>query len=96
MIRVLAYPKFRLTPGDLDILLADYLPWAEVASLPRRPPAVPACRDPADAGFLQLAYASRADALVSGDQDVLSVAGSRLPILTVAAALAQVGPRDHP
>lgn len=96
LIRVLAYPKFRLTPGDLDILLADYLPWAEVASLPRRPPAVPACRDPADAVFLQLAYASRADALVSGDQDVLSVAGSRLPILTVAAALAQVGPRDHP
>lgn len=93
LIRVLAYPKFRLTPGDLDILLADYLPWAEVVTLPRRPPAVPVCRDPDDAVFLQLAYAARADALVSGDQDLLSVAGSRLPILTLAAALTRVGPQ---
>lgn len=93
LIRVLAYPKFKLTQGDIDILLADYLPWAEVFTLPRRPPAVPACRDPDDAVFLRLAYAARADALVSGDQDLLSVAGSRLPMLAVAAALAHVGPQ---
>ncbi len=95
LIRVLAYPKFRLTPADRDILLADYLPWAEVFTLPRRTPAVPACRDPADVVFLQLAFAARVDALVSGDKDVLSVTGSRLLMLTLAAAIAQLEPQAH-
>ena len=27
LIRVLAYPKFRLTDDDRDDLLGDYLPW---------------------------------------------------------------------
>ncbi len=95
LIRVLAYPKFKLTPGERHSLLADYLPWAEVFVLSRRPPAVPACRDPADVVFLQLAYAARAEALVSGDQDLLSVTGSRLPIFTLAAAIEQLGPQTH-
>ena len=30
LMRVLAYPKFKLTAADQQELLADYLPWAEV------------------------------------------------------------------
>ncbi|MBP6597697.1 MAG: putative toxin-antitoxin system toxin component, PIN family [Arenimonas sp.] len=95
LMRVLAYPKFKLTPDERHTLLADYLPWAEVFVLPKRLPAVPACRDPGEVVFLQLAYASQAEALVSGDQDLLSVAGSRLPLLTLAAAIKQLGPQAH-
>lgn len=90
LIRVLAYPKFRLRAGDCDILLADYLPWAEICTLPKRRPKVPACRDPADVVFLQLAYAAQAQALVSGDRDLLSVTGSRVPVLTLSDAIASL------
>jgi putative PIN family toxin of toxin-antitoxin system len=79
LVRVLGYPKFKLDPAQQDELLADYLPWAEVVAVPEPPPAVPACRDPSDLPFLQLAVASRAHALVSGDTDllVLAEAGAR-------------------
>jgi hypothetical protein len=52
---VLAYPKFKLTPGEQHDLLADYLPWAEIFRVPDPPPRAPACRDPHDLPFLQLA-----------------------------------------
>lgn len=87
LIRVLAYPKFKLSAAERESLLADYLPWAEVFVMPKRLPAVPRCRDPADAVFLQLAYASRSQALVSGDLDLLSVATSRVPILGLREAI---------
>lgn len=96
LIRVLAYPKFKLTPGEQHDLLADYLPWAETLRMPAKPPRVPTCRDPHDLPFLQLAFASAADALISGDADLLVLAAkSRIPILTPAQAialLADVGP----
>lgn len=46
LIRVLAYPKFRLTRLEQNTLLADYLPHCEVVSMPSELPAVPDCRDP--------------------------------------------------
>ena len=79
LLRVLAYPKFRLARDARDDLLAEYLPYAEVIALPRRMPRVPVCRDPGDQMFLQLAAAARADALVSGDSDLLALA-PRFPI----------------
>lgn len=89
LIRVLAYPKFKLTPDEQHDLLADYLPWAETARMPVKSPKVPACRDPHDLPFLQLAFASAADALVSGDADLLVlVSKSSIPILTPAQAIA--------
>jgi putative PIN family toxin of toxin-antitoxin system len=75
LIRVLAYPKFRLSADEQHELLADYLPYATTIRIPNLPPAVPACRDPCDLPFLWLASAGRADVLVTGDRDLLAVAG---------------------
>lgn len=74
LIRVLAYPKFKLDAQDQQELLADYLPWAEVVSVPEPPPRVPECRDPHDLPFLHLAAAGRADVLVTEDADLLALA----------------------
>jgi putative PIN family toxin of toxin-antitoxin system len=75
LVRVLGYPKFRLSPQDREELLADYLPFAQVVTLPDPPPAVPVCRDPFDAPFLQLAAAGKAT-LVTGDRDLLVLSGA--------------------
>jgi uncharacterized protein len=77
LLRVLAYPKFKLSAGEQQDLLADYLPWTQVVRIPEPPPATPRCRDPFDLAFLQLAIAGKADALVSGDRDLLALAGAR-------------------
>jgi putative PIN family toxin of toxin-antitoxin system len=92
LVRVLAYPKFKLAPAERDELLADYLPWIEAVRIPEPPPRVPACRDAADAMFLHLAVAGGATCLVSGDRDLLSMAGSRglCPVLGVEAFCRQV------
>ena len=88
LIRVLVYPKFRLTADQQRELLADYLPWAASVRIPQPPPAIPACRDPFDAPFLHLAVAGKADALVSGDKDLLALAGrGRFAILAPSAFL---------
>ena len=75
LIRVLAYPKFKLGDADQQELLADYLPWCVTVRIPKPPPPTPDCRDPFDLPFLQLAVAGKADFLVSGDRDLLSLAG---------------------
>lgn len=77
LVRVLAYPKFKLTASEQQDLLADYLPWTQVVRTPGPPPATPRCRDPFDLPFLQLAITGKADALVSGDKDLLALAGTR-------------------
>ncbi|MBZ0095218.1 MAG: putative toxin-antitoxin system toxin component, PIN family [Sulfuricella sp.] len=83
LIRVLAYPKFKLTPGEQQELLADYLPWCTTVRMPNPPPGTPEYRDPFDLPFLQLAVAGKADYLVSGDQDLLCLAGQfSCPIIT--------------
>jgi putative PIN family toxin of toxin-antitoxin system len=76
LLRVLTYPKFRLDAMEREALLADYLPFADIAILPQPPPNLPAAwRDRDDAVFLQLAIASHADLLVSGDADLTVLAG---------------------
>jgi putative PIN family toxin of toxin-antitoxin system len=88
LIRVLAYPKFRLSPDEQEELLADYLPWCETVIIPDPPPVTPPCRDPFDTPFLLLTLAGKADALVSGDGDLLALAGSfTCPILGAEAFL---------
>jgi putative PIN family toxin of toxin-antitoxin system len=73
LTRVLRYPKFRLSPEDAQELLADYLPYCEVVEPVEACPSV--CRDIKDQTFLDLAQSGRADLLVSGDQDLLMLAG---------------------
>jgi putative PIN family toxin of toxin-antitoxin system len=74
LIRVLAYPKFKLSDDEQQELLADYLPWCATVHIPNPPPVTPECRDPFDLQFLQLAVAGKADYLVSGDHDLLILA----------------------
>jgi putative PIN family toxin of toxin-antitoxin system len=75
LLRVLAYPKFKLSPQEQQDLLGDFLPHAEVTTLPTPWPTLPACRDEKDQVFLALAQASAADALVSGDADLIALRG---------------------
>ena len=82
LIRVLHYPRFELTPREREDLLGDYLPHCESVTVPQ-------CRDPRDRPFLELAVAGQADALVTGDKDLLALAAAlRIPIVTPTAALA--------
>lgn len=90
LVRVLAYPKFRLSQAEQDELLADYLPYTKTVRIPQPPPQVPACRDVLDAPFMHLAVAGRGHVLVSGDQDLLAIAAafeqaSACPVLTLDA-----------
>ena len=97
LVRVLAYPKFRLDAPSQQELLADYLPSALVIKVPDPPPAVPACKDPFDLPFLQLAVAGKADALVTGDVDLLVLGGKvRFRILPPEAFLQSLRPPAEP
>ena len=80
LVRVLAYPKLKLTEEETKNVLAHYMEHAEAmgkVGMPR----IPQYRDPNDRIFLRLAYAARVQALVTGDKDLLALAGkSRIPI----------------
>ena len=71
LMRVLSYPKFRLTPEDRLELLGDYLPFC-VTIEPTKPCSVGCC-DAKDQAFLDLAQ--NAEFLVTGDTDLLALAG---------------------
>lgn len=84
LVRVLAYPKFRLSAADQEELLADYLPYTTTVRIPDPPPNVPECRDPFDVMFLHLAVAGKANMLVTGDRDLLALVGqTKFSILTL-------------
>jgi len=85
LIRVLSYPKFKLTADEREDLLGDYLPWCETVTVPNKIK-VPDCRDPFDRPFLALALTAKADALITGDKDLLALSSVfTVPILTPAA-----------
>lgn len=92
LMRVLAYPKFKLTSSEQEDLLADYIPYVRIVKIPVPPPTVPPCRDPFDLPFLQLAVVGKARALVSGDKDLLVLAGAAglCPVFTVEAFCREV------
>ena len=73
LIRILGYRKFRLEEQRRNELLADYLPYCEVVEVTRKCSVV--CRDAKDQMFLNLAQSGKADSLVSGDRDLLVLAG---------------------
>ena len=77
LIRVLAYPKFRLDEEDIRTLVGSYISFAEVVSIDCDDlDELPRCRDPKDQMFLELAHCAHADVLVSGDGDLLELADS--------------------
>lgn len=73
LLRVLTYPKFKLSAEEQQSLLGDFLPYAEVVTLPGVWPDLPVCRDEKDQVFLALANVGNADALVTGDNDMLAM-----------------------
>ena len=77
LLRVLAYPKFGLTGDEIETLLGDFLPFAEVVEPPEGTDSWPGLADPDDRIFLDLAAAGRASYLVTGDQALLSVSSPR-------------------
>ena len=92
LIRVLTYPKFKLTAADQEELLADYLPWCIVVRIPDPPPATPYCRDRHDQPFLELALAGTADFLVTGDSDLHALADEfPCPIVSAVSFLESAG-----
>ena len=75
LIRVLGYPRFKLTRAEQEALLADFLPFAEVVQVAASMPDLPDVRDPHDHKFLALARAADAEVLVGGDQGLLALRG---------------------
>ena len=73
LIRVLAYPKFKLTQVEQECLLADFLPYTEVIAIDVIPDGLPQIRDRADQIFLILTVVGQADALITGDADILAM-----------------------
>ena len=90
LIRVLNYPKFKLKRAEQEVLLGDFLPWAETVTPLPIPKNLPSLHDPDDVMFLTLAITAHAEVLVSGDNDLLSVRNrvGTLLIMTPAAFLA--------
>ncbi len=84
LTRVLGYPKFQLSSADRRELLAEYLPYCAVINVTRR--CKLSCRDKNDQPFLDLAQSGKADLLVSGDRDLLALAGETRFVIETPAA----------
>ncbi len=70
---VLGYRKLKLCVEDQIELLGDYLIYCEIVQVTESCPT--RCRDVKDQPFLDLAQSGRADLLVTGDEDLLVLAG---------------------
>lgn len=71
-LRVLAYPKFKLTTTEIRGLIEeDLLPFVDTVRT--TPVTVPSLRDPDDLKFIACAKAAKVRWLVSGDDDLLSL-----------------------
>jgi uncharacterized protein len=84
VLAVLQRPRFaaKIAPSFLDHI-RRMLAAAELVTIAER---LAACRDPADDKFLELAVNGKADAIVSGDADLLALDTFRgIPIITAAA-----------
>ncbi len=93
LIRVLSYPKFKLTSDEREDLLGDYLLWCETVTVPNKIK-LPDCRDPFDRPFLALALTAKADVLITGDKDLLALSHLfAVPILTPAVFRDRMQPK---
>ena len=71
-IKVLAYPKFKLSEEEINyILYIELLPYFDIISIKHRPTIIK--DDPSDDKFILCAKAGRADAIISGDQHLLNL-----------------------
>ncbi len=75
-----SYPKLQAVIGDADEFIR-FLALAAVVVTPTETVAI--CRDPDDDRLIEAALAARADAIVTGDQDLLTLGDiAQIQILT--------------
>ena len=71
-LRVLAYPKFHLSEGEIkDLIGTELLPFAVVVKPRTRVHVIK--QDPSDNKFLDCALAGKAEVVISGDKDLLAI-----------------------
>ena len=90
LMTVLACPKFHLAPGDIEALLADYLPYGQSIHPAAAQAGDPRCRDQHDQLFVDLAVAGTADWLVTGDKDLLVLDGQLPRAVVTPASLREI------
>ena len=73
LIRVFAYPKFKLSDIDQQSFLDEYLPYIKTFTKVEKIVDTSICKDINDVMFLELALAGKADYLITGDNDLLEV-----------------------
>jgi len=80
-IRVLAYPKFKLVESEIEFLISqEIVHWFEIVTVSPGKPFV--IGDPSDDKFIWCALEGRADAIISGDEHLLNLVASPIPVLT--------------
>lgn len=94
-IRVLAYPKFKLTVEEIDYLIyIEILPYFDIVSGIRSIPNI-VQDDPADDKFLVCAAAANVQFVISGDRHLLSLGNYKnIEILTPQQLLEVVQNKD--
>jgi hypothetical protein len=71
-LRVLAYPKFKLSREDLDFILHhEILPCFEIVTARTGPVIV--WHDPSDDKFIRCALSGKARIIISGDQHLIAI-----------------------
>jgi putative PIN family toxin of toxin-antitoxin system len=91
-LRVLSYPKFKLSEGDIKGLIQEeLLPYVEVVKTRRRLRVVD--RDPSDDKFVECAVAGKARVIISGDKDLLSVGRYRKTLIQSPAQFLEQNPQ---
>ena len=89
-LRVLTYPKFGLTPEEINFLLyQEIVPYFEIVR--PKPGRVIIGDDPSDDKFIRCAEAGRAKTIISGDQHLLRLKSfGAISILTPVQFLKEV------
>ena len=91
-LRVLSYPKFKLSEGDIrGLIQEELLPYVEVVKTRRRLRVVD--RDPSDDKFVECAVAGKARVIISGDKDLLSIGRYRKTLIQSPAQFLEQNPQ---
>jgi putative PIN family toxin of toxin-antitoxin system len=91
-LRVLSYPKFKLSEGDIKGLIQEeLLPYVEVVKTSKRLRVVD--RDPSDDEFVECAVAGKARVIISGDKDLLSIGRYRKTLIQSPAQFLERNPQ---
>ena len=85
-LRVLAYPKFRLTKEEIEYLFSqELLPFFEVITVQPGQPFV--TDDPSDDKFIWCALEGGAEVIISSDRYLLSLRSCPVPIFSLSEFL---------